>query len=534
MIAKITPWLHLLRVSRVGAAMTSRNTPAVQDWLTTRFLQRSFLCLCLTSHSFKMEGTVIIRLGVSLLTTLFFNPASAAASKCCSESISRDVAVIGGGAAGAHAAVWLRDHGHSVVVVEKAHQLGGHTDYYVDPETGKTINVGVQAWMEYKDTFDFAKRMNVSTSGSMEFTNNEFNFVDFETGLPVEGYVAPGPETLYPALQKYLDVIEQYEDMVIPGFDGFPEPESIPEDLLMPFGEFAVKYGIEAAVPQIWDSTGQGLGDAMNVPTLWMIQASGVPMARALLGMGAAAVPASGRLYDLFEAVAEFLGSDVLYSSTVVSSKRDGEGVSLKVKGPEGDITCVEAKRLLIAIQPTLDNMQPFHLDEEEHAVFDQFNYATVYAGIVRHPSLQLNVAYSNRSPLPGSTNYTVFPTASQLGRVDYIGGTNDLFQFTAVGTENDTPETMKKVIAESIDTMIEAGTIPASNGTIEFVAFANHGKMHPHVSAEVLQTGFIQQQLALQGHQSTWYTGAAFSSGFTTVLWEYNNELLPSVVEGI
>lgn len=41
----------------------------------------------------------------------------------CSRTIHRDVVVVGGGASGSHAAVWLRDHGHSVVVVEKASQL---------------------------------------------------------------------------------------------------------------------------------------------------------------------------------------------------------------------------------------------------------------------------------------------------------------------------------------------------------------------------------------------------------------------------
>ncbi|KAI9149951.1 Beta-cyclopiazonate dehydrogenase [Paramyrothecium foliicola] len=462
--------------------------------------------------------------------------AAAASLRCCNTTLSRDVVVVGGGAAGAHAAVWLRDHGVSVVVVEKADQLGGHTDFYRDPETGKTINVGVQAWMEYRDTFDFPARMNVSTNGSMQFTTLDYNYLDFKTGQPVDGWTAPAPNDMYPALQRYLDAITPYEDMVLPGFFEFPDPETIPEDLLMPFGEFVEKYNLEAAVPQIWDSTAMGLGDTMHVPTLWVVQASGIPMVRALLGIGAAATPASGRLYDLFERIAEFLGSDVLYSSTVVSALRQegDKGVVLKVRGADEKVTCVEAKRLLIAMEPTMENMQPFRLDKTEETVFEKFKYATVYAGILQHPSLQVGSAYSNRSPAPGSTNYTVFPTASQVGRIDYIGGTKDLFQFTAVGTEKDTTETMQALIAETIDTLIEAGTIPASNGTVSFAAFANHGKMHPHVTADDLRSGFVQKQLALQGHRSTWYTGAAFSAGFTTVLWEYNNVLLPSMIAGL
>ncbi|GKT40314.1 beta-cyclopiazonate dehydrogenase [Colletotrichum spaethianum] len=396
-----------------------------------------------------------MRTGLGFVATLLAR-GLVAGENCCNQTVSRDVVVVGGGASGAHAAVWLRDHGHSVIVVEKASQLlkGGHTAFYHDPVTNKSINVGVQAWMEYKDTFDFPKRMNVSTSGSMQFTTLNYNYVDFKTGQPVKDWVAPASDAMYPALQRYLNVLEKYENITLPGFGNFPEAGSIPEDLIMPFGDFVEKYDIAAAVPQIWDSTAMGLGDTMDVPTIFVTQASGVPMVRALLGTAAAATPASGRLYELYESVAKFLGDDVLYSSTVDSTtQRDDEGVALKVQGADGKLTCIDAKRLLVAFEPTTESLAPFETDDTEEQVFDKFGFATVYAGILRHPSLQISAAYSNRSPAPGSSNYTVFPLASQS---------------------------------------------------------------------------------ALQGHRSTWYTGAAFSAGFSTVLWEHNNVLLPRMVNGI
>lgn len=46
-----------------------------------------------------------------------------ASKSCCTKTIKKDVAIIGGGAAGSHAAVWLRDHGRTNVVIEKAEQL---------------------------------------------------------------------------------------------------------------------------------------------------------------------------------------------------------------------------------------------------------------------------------------------------------------------------------------------------------------------------------------------------------------------------
>lgn len=386
--------------------------------------------------------------------------------------------------------------------------------------------------MEYKNAFDFPHRMNVSTNASMEFTALDYRYIDFKTGLPVPNYTAPAAVDMYAALQRYLTVLETYEDIVLPGFFNFPEPASIPEDLLLPFGEFAHKHNITAAVPQIWDSTAMGLGHTMDVPTLFVVQASGIPMVRALLGIGAAAVPASGRLFDLYEGFAKFLGADVLYSSTVVSADRDRDGVSLQVRDDDGRITCIVAKRLLIAFEPTPESMKPFRPDVAENRVFSKIGFTTVYAGVLQHPSLERSTAYSNR--LPGSLNYTAFPTEAQVGRIDYIGGTEDLFQFTAVGTATDTAESMRALITRVIDGMVAAGTLPASNGSVGFPVFANHGRMHARVTADDLRGGFIQTLLALQGRRSTWYTGAAFSAGFSTVLWEYNDVLLTSMVAGM
>lgn len=389
--------------------------------------------------------------------------------------------------------------------------------------------------MEYEDAYDFPARMNVSTSGSMQFTANVDQFIDMKTGQPVADYVMPNATSLGAALQTLLDIQEKYSSMLLPGYENFPAPHSIPEDLLLPFVDFVEKYGIEAAVPQTWDATTQGLGDTLNEPTIWVMQASTTPMTKALLGQAAAAVPASGRLYDLYEAVANFLGEDVLYSSTVSSATRqDGGNIQLTVKDATGKTSCIKAKRLLLACQPTPENLAPFNVDATEKAVFDKMTFTTVYAAIIRHPSLQILNDYLDRSPAPGTLNYTVFPYESQVGSIGYIGGTEDLFQLTAVGTDKDTTESMQALIAKTINTMIKTGVLPPSNGTLEFVKFDNHGKMHTRFSADTLRTGIVQKQVALQGHRSTFYTGAAFSAPFSTVLWEYNKVLLPRVIKGL
>jgi hypothetical protein len=387
--------------------------------------------------------------------------------------------------------------------------------------------------MEYKNTMDFVTRMGVSTNGSMQFPLLNTKYIDFQTGKLVQNYSTPADADKYPALQKYLELCEKYENMLLPGFDNFPAPDAIPEDLLMPFGQFVAKYDIAAALPSMWQATLQGIGNFIEVPTMYVMQASGVPMVRALLGLGRAIVPPSGALYELYARISDFLGKDVFYSSTVVSSTRDNTGITVVVRGLDGTNTEIRAKRLVIAIEPTAANMQPFDLDREEAEVFDKFGYTTVYAGILRHPSLEVNTSYSHVAPAAAPANYTAYPLPSQLGRIDYLADTTNLFSFTAVGTDKDTPESMKKLMGDVIDKLISTGVVKSSAGPLEFPVFADHGMMHSRVRAEDVKGGFIQKQVALQGRRSTWYTGAAFGSPFSTTLWEYNEQLLPKVVEG-
>lgn len=58
--------------------------------------------------------------------------------------IHRDIAIIGGGSSGTHAAISLKDKDKSIIVIEKQGRLGGHTETYDDPGTGTPIDYAVQ------------------------------------------------------------------------------------------------------------------------------------------------------------------------------------------------------------------------------------------------------------------------------------------------------------------------------------------------------------------------------------------------------
>ena len=320
--------------------------------------------------------------------------------------------------------------------------------------------------------------------------------------------------------------------MLLPGYWNFPTPDQIPEDLLLDFGDFAKKYGIEAAVPQIVTIAG-GVGTPITTPTLYMMQAFGAPMARALL-TGSSLVPSSRNNSELYSRIAEQLGDDVLYSSEMVEAERNSSGVFAFVRSSNGDSIVIHAKRLLITIEPTIQNMAPLALDDTEKSVFGKWQYSNLYASIVSHPSLPKNGALVNTPLEAAPSDYLAIPQLPYLARFSYIGppgfrgliGVNRTLSSTAA----------KRVVEDSLEQLIRAGTVPRSEGNInlKWVAFSDHGAMHLRVGKEDLRKGFIQAQYRLQGRKETWYTGAAWSAQYTSLVWAFTDTILGKLVEGI
>jgi phytoene dehydrogenase-like protein len=161
--------------------------------------------------------------------------------------ITRDVAIIGGGASGTYAAVRIRDMNQSVVIVEKKDRLGGHTETYTDPVTGATIDIGVVVWHDIDIVKNFFARFNVALVNTLSANPGQTTpvFVDFRTGAVVANFIPSDPTT---AFSLYAEQIAQY-----PYLDaGFDLPSPVPADLLLPFGDFATKHNLSAAVQTIF------------------------------------------------------------------------------------------------------------------------------------------------------------------------------------------------------------------------------------------------------------------------------------------
>ncbi|KAE8352563.1 hypothetical protein BDV28DRAFT_165461 [Aspergillus coremiiformis] len=452
-----------------------------------------------------------------------------------SNVLMKDVVIVGGGAAGAYAAVRLRDDfGKRIALIEKQDILGGMVDSYVDPKTGIPYNYGVMSFLEAGNATGFFQRFGVAI-GPTSSVSVTTNYIDFETGELVDFQLPPMADQMA-AMANFLRIVEPWEHLTQPSYSNFPTPDAIPEDLLLTFGEFITKYGLEDAVPLMFQTTGLGLGNMTEETTLFVLQGFGASMARAFLGKQGQFAVASGRNQDLYDAIGKHLAGDVFYSSTVVDSQRTDFGVTLTVQNHKtNETTRIHARRLLLAIEPTAANMAPFDLDSDEQTILSKFTYTNEYTGLVNNAAFATNQSYFNLPATAAPSNYLALPNPSFTARIDYIGGDN-LFRVTIIGNDTLDSAGAKRLVQEEFNTLLQAGrlTTTSDGEPLNWVAFSAHGPMHARVSVADVKDGFLQKLYALQGGRSTWWTGGAFSVNFQTILWEFDEILFPELLQGL
>lgn len=487
----------------------------------------------------------------------FVAVATAASATELPKLLFKDVVVIGGGASGTYAAIRLRDdENKSVAVIEKQSILvrkpqyqnlyrvsrrpinqniqGGHVDSWTDPETGIAYDYGVKSFIDSGPALDFFDRLGVET-GEMPREDVTTEYIDFKTGASVN-FTPPEFPTQLAALEKFLVQAEKYEPLIQgPGYFGIPQGNEIPEDLFLPFGEFAEKYEFEDAMPFIYQTTGLGVGNITQEMTIFALQSFGASMARSTLGLQASFVPASLRNQDLYDSAAKVLGEDVLYDSTVQASIRTEWGVVLTVKNNKtGKLTIITARRLLIAVDPTEANTGTLSLDRNEKNLLSKFRYNREYTGIINNANLDKNISYFNLPSSAAPNNLLALPEAPFNARIDYMGS-GHYFRVTVVGDNDMTADEAKALVQHDLDKLVEGGQI-ADNGDneVSWVDFSIHGPMHARVSANELKDDFFKKLYKLQGQRSTWWTGGSFSVNFQTHLWEFDDIIIPDIIEGL
>ncbi|EDO02409.1 hypothetical protein SS1G_04885 [Sclerotinia sclerotiorum 1980 UF-70] len=175
------------------------------------------------------------------------------------EHIDRDVVVIGGGSSGTYAAISLLDAGKTVAVIDNQDRMGGHTNTYTDPKTGLTGDYGVSVFHNIEIVKTYAARLNVTLKVSGTSTLSTV-YADFRTGLENTTYSTASFTT---GLALYMAQLQKYPYVET----GFDLPNPVPEDLLLTFGDFAIKYNLGNDFLGFLFSFAEGLGDLLSKPT---------------------------------------------------------------------------------------------------------------------------------------------------------------------------------------------------------------------------------------------------------------------------
>ncbi|KAI9799467.1 MAG: hypothetical protein M1833_003989 [Piccolia ochrophora] len=429
--------------------------------------------------------------------------------------ITRDVCVIGGGSSGIYTAIRLRDESKSVVVVESSNRLGGHTETYTDPATQGNVDIGVIVWHDLDLVKDYFARFDIPLTKAA-FPPLESKYIDYRTGKAVDGYT---PSNATDALGVYGQQLAKYQYVEA----GFDLPDPVPAELLLPFGDFVKKYALDGLVNLIFNY-GQGLGDLLRIPTLYVFKNFGLDVLRNLqVGF---LTTERHRNSELYERAGAELGADALLSTRVLWIDRNGpKYTKILVKTPSG-IKLIRAKKLVITVPPKPENLRSFNLDQAELSLFKQFGNTGYYTGVLRNTGIPDNVAVNNVAsdtpynlpPLPGV--YSLTPT-----------GIPGLFnvKYGSTGTLPDAQ--VKADIVASVERLASAGSIPTATAP-EFAIFKSHAPFELTVSADAIKNGFYRKLYALQGRKRTYWNGAAFHTHDSSLLWQFTEALLPRILE--
>ncbi|KAJ5102436.1 hypothetical protein NUU61_004658 [Penicillium alfredii] len=426
--------------------------------------------------------------------------------------ITRDVAIVGGGASGTYAAVRLQqDLRKSVVVVERKNVLGGHTETYHDPVTGSIIDIGVLAFHDLPIVHDFFDRFDIPLD-KLTFNLAGLERVDFRTGNPVTVFIDPNETQL--ALSRWAAHLARFPTLN----DGFVFPFPVPDDLLLSFREFVAKYNLAAIVSSIW-SVAQGYGDILSLPTLYVLKIFG-PHILHSLSTGFFSTRRQNN-HQVYEKALQSLGEDtnVFLNSVIVSMARDlpGSFARAVVRTPSG-YKLLRAKQFLFTLPPKLDHLSGFDLDGEEINLFSQFSSIDYYTGLLRDCPVPPNISLSNMVADPSTFYLPRLPTCYTLGLIQSSSNLTNV-KFSSNITTMGVGEVRAQITAEA--RTVVAGSRPS------LAVLSNHGPFGLQVSANAIRHGFYQKLNRLQGRRRSFWTGAAWHVHDSALLWNFTEGIL-------
>ncbi|KAF1975309.1 FAD/NAD(P)-binding domain-containing protein [Bimuria novae-zelandiae CBS 107.79] len=438
--------------------------------------------------------------------------------------IEKDVAIIGGGAAGTYAAIGLKDRSKSVIIIEKDSILGGHTDTYIDKSNGRHVNVGVQVLHNEQLVKDYVTgRLGVPLALRTVAASESVN-ANFDNGQRIPNVPAAGSQVLQDAAQRYLAIYRSRFPYLEDGAGAAKVPFPVPEELLLPFTTWAQNNNLTAIVPLCYSFL-QNVGDLFNTTAVDVLK--GFPPSLLNSVFTGFQVVASGDHQDIYTAASKILAGDVLYNSVPKSINRSNKKdkcIRVVVSTPRGE-QVILAKKLIITINPLVNELKALDLSRSESSLFSKFHTLGYFAGVTDNPGI--NTTITNVDPqnpygfarLPGIFNFS--PNAA--GKMSFYGGSMNTIS-NADG---------RQLLLKHLETLKSTGVIPT--GKTDILFFTNHSPYQLRTSAQEIKNGFYRDLYGLQGKNGTFWTGATLANHDSTLIWKYTErEVIPKVLSAL
>ncbi|KAH8898224.1 FAD/NAD(P)-binding domain-containing protein [Thozetella sp. PMI_491] len=434
--------------------------------------------------------------------------ATASASRDC--DLETDVLVVGGGSTGTYASVKLHDLGKTVLLVEKTGVLGGHVNTYTDPVTGNVTNVGVQSFHNTSTARAYFDRLGVAL-GPGSYTPRTTIYPDWRLG-ELSDWQPPSQQAQGVALQNYLAFLKATAPDLDLGWDhlGFP----VHEDLLLTFGEAAVKYNFTDCVHLI--NAYNQPGSATNETAAYAAKVFGIDLTEAVL---AGTLLATHDVEDLYRAATKVLGKSVLFESNLTHVQRSPEGVRAIVQTPTGPKT-IKAKKILNTAYPLLSNLEGWDLSANERNLFGKFNGHSYFAAVLKTKAAGQNINSDNI----GSSDPFGIPTMPGVHALSATTFPDTHLLYYGANTIISTEEAQANVRAD-FQRLADNGVF--LDGEVEFLAWYDHTPTRLFASAEDVRAGFYEDLFALQGVSNTWWSGAAWQAQDSSLIWEFTSRLV-------
>ncbi|KAL5610475.1 hypothetical protein FOBRF1_006592 [Fusarium oxysporum] len=440
------------------------------------------------------------------------------------QNVHVDVAVIGGGSSGIHAAINLKDAGATVVVIEKKSQIGGHAETYINPKTKVPANIGVVLLENTKTVQKYLSRLGVAVAKHNPFkATPSTQMYDFSLGVPVpaenRSEAVATKRAMAAAMQTYSEnILSKY-----PWIDqGYHVPYPVPQELLLPFGQFAQQNNFSAILPLI-SQLNWYPGNITTIPTLYGIKKFGPGLLQSV--SSEFLVAASGDTRSIYKAASDVLGKDIYINSDLVRVRRSKTGAALTIQQNRKTFT-IKAKKLVVAVPQTVENMKSFDLSETERKLLSKFSAFGYVAGVADIPGLDVSlqnvgVMTPAKTPtIPGSNGYMS------------SGSPNQFLLGVAFNNTDYTVADSKNLIREELTALARAGAVPTGAAKrVTFPYISNHVPYNLHVTGDEIAKGFYSELLELEGLLNTYWTGAAFAGHNSGLIWKWNDgTVLPAL----